>query len=57
VTKPQRRLGKRVLSRDSLLFSARREPEDFATPASRAAKGSLAPRHPSGLRTKAGLRL
>jgi len=43
-------LGRRVLSRDSLRFSARREPEDFATPASRAVKGSLAPRHPSGLR-------
>src|SRR5262249_28757190 len=43
----------RVLSRDSLRFSARRKPEDFATPASRAVKGSLAPRHPRVLPWKA----
>jgi len=49
---PTRGLGKRVLSRDSLLFSARRQPEDFATPASRAAKGSLAPCHPLSFRRR-----
>ncbi len=38
----------RVLSRDSLLFSARREPDDFATRASRVEKGSLVPHHPPG---------